>query len=241
MTVGRGSDKGWSMEFPYIFLDLDNTILDFNQSSIFAFERALRISDPDLEWQKVFSTFQTISHRLWRDFENGHIERDFLRIERFRQVCAQHSLDVEPQVFSKRYLDLLCENSFFVDGAKELCTYLSENEYQVAAVTNGLEDVQIRRLKSSGLRPYFQGLFCSSEAHRPKPFPDLFSAAHHFFGQPDKQQCLMVGDNLNCDVLGAADFGLQTCWFNPHSEVPPPEIVPHFEVQKLNQIYQLVE
>jgi FMN phosphatase YigB (HAD superfamily) len=33
-------------------------------------------------------------------------------------------------------------------------------------------------------------------------------------GWTDPAQVLMVGDNYRCDIQGAADFGMQTCWFN---------------------------
>ncbi len=54
-----------------------------------------------------------------------------------------------------------------------------------------------------------------------KPFPYAFTSLLNDLAL-DSRDCLMIGDSLNTDVLGAGNAGLDTCWLNPGgaSETP---------------------
>ena len=71
------------------------------------------------------------------------------------------------------YRERLGDSAILIPGALELCRDLSR-KYDLYVVTNGVADTQYRRLKSSGLDPYFKGIFVSEEAKSPKPQKEFF-------------------------------------------------------------------
>jgi FMN phosphatase YigB (HAD superfamily) len=50
----------------------------------------------------------------------------------------------------------------------------------------------------------------------------------------------MVGDNLNSDVKGALDAGLDACWFNLRGRPADPAVTPTYTVHALDEIPALL-
>ena len=227
--------------FPYLFFDLDNTLLDFHKASEASFFGTSIKFGLERYSSELYSSFTKISAKLWESFEAGKVDRSFLRVERFRRTFLLHNISEDPILFGKEYLNGLCEQSFFEDQALEVAQRLKHAGHRLTLITNGLEEVQSRRLKKTGLDQIFELCFCSSESLPPKPFPDLYKAAHEAVGSPDKSLCLMIGDNIVCDVLGANKFGFKSCWYNPKSLKKSTEIHPHYEIEHLLELENLLD
>jgi FMN hydrolase / 5-amino-6-(5-phospho-D-ribitylamino)uracil phosphatase len=96
----------------------------------------------------------------------------------------------------------------------------------VAAVTNGNADLAL-----VGLSRHFRFSLCAREHGKPKPAPCIYLAACKRLGLAP-HQVLHVGDDVELDVVGAAQAGLATCWINrlpgdgrarswPHTDIRP--------------------
>jgi FMN hydrolase / 5-amino-6-(5-phospho-D-ribitylamino)uracil phosphatase len=96
----------------------------------------------------------------------------------------------------------------------------------VAALTNGNAD-----LASIGLSRHFRFSLCAREHGRPKPSPCIYLAACDRLGLAP-HEVLHVGDDVELDVVGAAQAGLASCWINrvaddgnargwPHADIRP--------------------
>lgn len=91
----------------------------------------------------------------------------------------------------------------------------------VAALTNGNADLQ-----AIGLAEYFRFSLGAREHGQPKPSACIFHAACARLGV-EPSQVLHVGDDIEMDVIGAAQAGLRTCWINreqrswPHAGIRP--------------------
>ena len=51
----------------------------------------------------------------------------------------------------------------------------------------------------------------------------------------------MIGDSLTSDILGGMNAGIKTCWFNPQGRLGRGDIVPDYELGKLEQVPGLLE
>jgi HAD superfamily hydrolase (TIGR01549 family) len=89
---------------------------------------------------------------------------------------------------------------------------LRQARIRLGVVSNGSDDANAHRLLDrAGLAPFFQLILTSAAFGRRKPDPTIFEAAlTHLDARPG--EAVMVGDNLEADILGAAGVGMNTIW-----------------------------
>jgi putative hydrolase of the HAD superfamily len=95
----------------------------------------------------------------------------------------------------------------------------------VAAVTNGNAD-----LTRIGLHVHFAFQLAASEHGAGKPDPGIFRAACARLGI-EPGSVLHVGDDIDLDIVGAAQAGLRTCWIHRDDLHGPTPTWPHAHVQ----------
>jgi HAD superfamily hydrolase (TIGR01509 family) len=110
----------------------------------------------------------------------------------------------------------------------------------LALITNGLKQVQRSRLAQSSIGKYFEVVLISDELGVAKPHPDIFTVAFKAMGNPEKEHVLIIGDSLSSDIKGGSDYGIDTCWFNPHGKQPDAGIKITYEIQSLPQILTIL-
>ncbi len=85
-----------------------------------------------------------------------------------------------------------------VDGVEELFHYLKDNHKEIVILTNWFSGTQIPRLKKTGLYRYIDKIVAGEDAM--KPNIESFKLA---IGDTPKEDCIMVGDSIKTDKLGA--------------------------------------
>lgn len=99
-------------------------------------------------------------------------------------------------------------NSELIPGTKELLGELGER-YPLGMLSNFTDGPAVRKLIDLlGLSPFFQHVLVSGELGYRKPHPYVFERFVEAMDVP-ADQILFVGDDLNADVKGARDAGLQ--------------------------------
>ncbi len=74
--------------------------------------------------------------------------------------------------------------------------------------------MQSVKLERSGLDKYFNKVITSESAEAKKPSAKIFEHTMEQI-EADVNETLMIGDNLNTDIKGARDFGIDQIYFNP--------------------------
>ena len=64
----------------------------------------------------------------------------------------------------------------------------------------------------------------------------MIEEALRMVGCSDKSSALMLGDSLTSDIAGAANAGVDSCWFNPQGKENATAIRPTYEVRSLCQV-----
>lgn len=223
----------------YIFLDLDDTILDFGKQEHHAITRTLRAFgiEPTVE---VVARYVTHSARCWRALERGELDRDEVRVRRFRLLFEEIGAAADPEAVSGAYIRNLGVGHYFLPGAKEAVESLAK-KYRLFLATNGNDSVQRSRMTSAGLYPYFEKCFVSELLGHNKPTREFFEAA---FGQIpgfDPARAIMVGDSLTSDILGGIRAGIKTCWVNPGHLEARADIPADYEIEALSQLESLLQ
>ncbi len=232
------------MRYDLLLLDLDGTLLDYNEGERHALRQAF--SDLQLPYDDQLHprAYRHINNELWNDYEAGHIDREQLRHTRFRRFFGEIDLAPglipDPDEFSERYLSALSASAFLEDGARELLTSL-HGRVSLAVVSNGFAAVQYPRLAHAQIRDYFDVVIVSDEVRCRKPEPAIFDVAlrHPALGletEPERSRCLMVGDGIYSDMAGAIAYGMDSCWYNPDGLEFPLEQHPTYVVSRLSEV-----
>lgn len=213
-------------KYKNLFIDLDDTLWDFTANARFSLNQVYR----QFHLEKYYNEFDRFSEvymarnaELWKLYQHAAIGREELMIERFRHPLRQVGIIDDRLALSMNdfYLTVLGEQRELVPYAREALDYLSEH-YRLFILSNGFREVQYRKLEATGLLPYFKRIVLSEEAGVNKPDPGIFSfalkCAAAFCGDS-----VMIGDNYEADIRGAAAAGIDQIYFNPGEDVPERE------------------
>jgi 2-haloacid dehalogenase len=226
------------MPYKWLLFDLDGTLFDYDRAEQSALRGAFEgLAIPYQE--SYLPIYHEINHRLWLDFEKGTIDQATLRLQRFEMLFEALSLQCDTPAFSAIYLAHLANGAFLMAEAEETVKTLHDKA-DLAAITNGLTEIQGPRLARSGLEGYFKAVIVSEEVGSAKPAPEIFDTAFARMGHPAKDEVLIVGDSLTSDIQGGHDYGIDTCWFNPNNRSN--DGVPStFEIRRLPELHQIVQ
>lgn len=232
------ADMNRAMKYNLFMFDLDDTLLDFKASEELCFHSSLKSMGIESEREGLFEHYQRINRKLWDEFEQAKISKEALRIERFKELFLANDIAHDPNIASHRYLEALPSSVVLVEHAKEVCEHLSSRA-EIGIVTNGIHQVQIERIKNSGLAPYFSFIAVSEECGHPKPDSRFFDYSAKMARSFTKESTLVVGDRLETDVMGASNYGLASCWFNPEEKPLHLEISPTYTIAHLSELESL--
>ncbi len=125
-----------------------------------------------------------------------------------------------------------------IDGAYELLDFLRECGCRLHICSNGSLRGRMEKLKSLHLDSAFDSVICSELAGADKPDKVFFEYAIDKSGAKP-ETTLMIGDNYDTDIIGAANMGIDTLLFNRWEPdwVPPGPVT--YRVNKLKDILEL--
>ena len=221
-------------KYDYLLFDADNTLFDFQTSEAFALEQALQGLGIEFNYGYVES-YRVINHEVWRDFENGELAKEHLRNRRFELFFMELGIRADVDRVAREYLEHLSQSAFLIPGAEALLEEVSKN-HKLVLVTNGLKEVQRPRLKKSTIGHYFETIVVSDEIGHAKLDAAFFDYVFNEIGFPDKSRVLMIGDNINADIRGGLEYGLDSCWYNPEKKSLENGINPTMIIHQIGQL-----
>ena len=222
-----------------LFLDLDDTILDFHKAERLAISKTFRSFGLE-PTEAVLERYHAINQQHWEQLERGEITRDQVLVGRFQALFQEMGIPADPQEVARSYEHNLGIGHYFLPGAKEALDAL-RGHYRLFLASNGTASVQHGRLTSAGLYPYFEQVFVSQNLGANKPSKAFFDACIRRIPGYDAESALMVGDSLSSDILGGIKAGMRTCWVNPQGKAAPENIVPTWQIGSLSELPALLE
>ena len=196
-------------------VDLDDTLLDFQHTQLVALERVhAGFFAPFVGWERFFDEFRGINHHLWDMQSRGQIGFDELRVQRFQRTIDRviPAADVSATQIAAAYETAMGEVATLLPGALQFLEAVRQRGH-LAIVTNGLAVVQRSRLARCGILSAADALFISEETGYSKPDARAFTEAARLLKcQP--AECVVIGDSLTTDGLGAKNAGIEFWWLN---------------------------
>jgi len=205
--------------YRHLFFDLDHTLWDFEKNAdetlrhLFTYHALGRYGTFTVE--EFIGVYSNINHALWRLYQSNKISQQQLRGVRFVRTLAKLGVpEAEvPATISEEFTAILPRKAAVFPFTHEVLQYL-QGKYTLHLITNGFQDIQHIKLTSSGLTDYFQEVITSEHSGFLKPDRRMFEHALARTGATAAES-LMIGDNLECDVLGAYNAGIDQVYFNP--------------------------
>lgn len=200
--------------YDIVLLDADMTLFDFERSEREALRRVLLAHGLPCT-DEAEATYLKINQALWDAFARGEIDQDFLVVERFAALDRVYGVGWDSVRVNRDYLRALGEEAHLLPGAMELCQTLRSRGLTLAIATNGMPEAQRGRYIRTGMDRVIPHLFISMELGVQKPLPAYFDKVCQALNVTDRSRVVMVGDNLNSDILGGNNAGIDTIWYNP--------------------------
>lgn len=218
------------MKYKDLFIDFDDTLYDTHGNAVIALSETFDYFHLDRYFedpQVFYDAYWTANIDLWTQYAKGEITRDYLIVERFRRpLSVGKGIEVTKELcleISDKFLDFCASKPGVIDGAHELMDYLKRKGYRMHMCSNGFHEVQYKKLDACSLHDYFNTIILSEDAGVNKPSKDYFDYALTVSGA-NRKTTLMIGDNLQSDILGALNAGLDAMLFNrwqvPSEELP---------------------
>ena len=225
--------------FEFLFLDLDDTILDFQKAEHVALSKTLRSFGLE-PTETVLKRYNLINKAHWEALERKELTREQVLLGRFQVLFEEMGISAEPVKVARAYEHNLSIGHWFLPGAEEAVARLSR-KYKLYLTSNGTASVQKGRMTSANLYRFFENVFVSQEIGVNKPAVEYFEKCFAQIPGFEKTKAIIVGDSLTSDILGGQNAGIATCWVNPHHKQGRPDIRVDYEIEALSQLEDLLE
>ena len=229
--------------YKHLFFDLDHTLWDFEKNSgeclaelYNVFElNSMNISDFNVFHQE----FSIVNRRYWSLLERNEITHDDLRRRRFRDTLVNLGVNTDEAFgleLNNSFLEMLPQKSNLIEGTLEILDFLAPR-YELHIISNGWQDIQVRKMKSSAIAHYFGEIITNERAEARKPDKRIFDYATQLTNAK-LSESLMIGDNYEADILGAIGANMDSVFYNPDNIAFTEK--PTFEIKRLIELKEFL-
>lgn len=203
----------------HIFFDLDHTLWDFQKNSSLTFKFLLEKYNIPISLDRFLEIYMPINFSLWKLYRDEKISKQYLRHNRLKSAFEKLNVPVLSPIIdqmSEDYVTHLPDNNYLIKDTLLVLDYLVK-KYKLYIITNGFTEVQMKKISNSNLEKYFTCIIDSETVGVKKPNSKIFKYALNVSGAIETES-LMIGDNLEADILGALDAGFKAIHFNNNHE-----------------------
>jgi putative hydrolase of the HAD superfamily len=206
------------LRYKHLFFDLDHTLWDFNtncRETLYELYDKHRLSALDFSAEAFFKTYKRINDEMWAGYHLGTVTKEEIRNLRFLytfQTLGHTSTEV-PTGIDEEFLTLCPAKGHIFPYTLEMLEYLKTKGYEMHIITNGFRETQQIKISTSGLSPFFTHIIESDVCGFKKPDIRIFDLALSL-SQSTPIQSIMIGDDLNADILGARNAGMDQIFIN---------------------------
>lgn len=207
------------LKYRHLFFDLDHTLWDFDanaKESLFELYNFFKLESKAIgPFSFFYSTYLNHNAILWSRYEKGYISNEELKWRRMWRTLLDFKIADETlsKEMSAHFLEILPTKKKVFDYTFEILEYLTQKKYSIHLITNGFEKTQWSKLNNADLSKYFTHVITSETSNSVKPNKEIFDYALKKTGGK-LEESIMIGDNLDADILGAKNAGMDTIFVN---------------------------
>lgn len=199
-------------KYEIVLADADDTLFDFKKAEYSAFKMTLNHFGEDCTDDDV-ELYSKINLKYWKQLEKGLIDRETLKLSRFKEWFSILGFNLDAKAFNEFYTRALGNFGILIDGAEEFLKKLS-SVCDVYIVTNGLTTSQLGRFEKSSIKQYIRKIYISESVGYSKPAKEFFDHCINDIGEYDRSKYIVLGDSLTSDMQGGRNANIATCCFS---------------------------
>lgn len=228
-----------------IIFDLDDTLTNDLENIKYAFKNLLKYKNEEYTDEK-FSKFYAIDKRIWSDMAKGKIitpyennlekKVEWIRAKRFIEYYGEDKISYNDAVNANNiYINLMKDHVVSQEGVLETIKYLWNKKYRIVIATNGPIIPLKSKVNKLGITNYIDTIFSAEEIGFMKPNEKFYSALLKKLKINEKSEILFIGDDIEKDIEGGIQVGIDTCWCN-YSNATNTICKPKYEIHKLEEL-----
>ncbi len=231
------------MKYRHLFFDLDHTLWDFDANAMETLADVYKDLDLQTAGINDFDLFckHYLHHNavLWDRYHHGYITAEELKWKRMWRTLLEFKNGSEElaRKMSGYFLEVLPTKQNLFPYTHEILQHLKEKTYKLHLITNGFEKTQWRKLDNSKLGQYFEEVITSETSNSVKPNKEIFEYALRITGA-ELTQSIMIGDNLDADIKGAINAGMDSIFVN-HINAELKGIKPTYVITHLRELEEI--
>ena len=231
------------MKYRHLFFDLDHTLWDFETNAKETMHEVYELNGLHArgieDFDHFFERYSFHNERLWDRYTKGFIKQEELRWKRMWFALLDFKIGDEPlsKLMAGHFLERLPYKKNLFPYTIEILEYLTGKGYILHLVTNGFESIQHSKLESSNLRSYFAEIITSEASNSLKPNKEIFEYALSKSGAL-AHESIMIGDNLDADIQGGMNAGLDTVFVN-HLNIQILPVKPTYVIHHLRELEEI--
>ena len=189
-----------------LLFDLDNTIIDSSSELAIYYKEALdKLQYDSSKYLELYNTIDEYE-KTFNEKDNLYKKEDLLLLinDKMHENYDLKLIDEINNVIGKYWINKILLS-------EETIKYLFE-KYDLYVFSNWFYEAQYSRLKNINYLKYFKKIL-TADKYGSKPFKSAFENVLKEINMK-KEECIMIGDSINSDILGANKFGMKSIWFN---------------------------
>ncbi len=219
--------RAFSEAVKWVFLDLDNTLWDFDANAEEAIKELYHRHElhlhSDFHVDQFLSLYKEVNAAYWLRYEKGEVTKEVLRTARFTDTFNAMGVAaaLQPENVWQEYLDICPIMTRMMPGALDCLTELKK-KYRIALLTNGFERTQQTKISVSGIGAFVDFMMTSESVGMAKPDSRFFALALEKAGCI-AQEAVYLGDTWHTDVEGGMGAGIVSYWYRrgqDHRDLP---------------------
>ena len=209
--------RAFSEAVKWVFLDLDNTLWDFDANAEEAIKELYHRHELhlhcDFHVDQFLSLYKDVNAAYWLRYEKGEVTKEVLRTARFTDTFDAMGLEaaLQPANVWQEYLDICPIMTRMMPGALD-CLAELKKKYRIALLTNGFERTQHTKISVSGIGDFVDFMMTSESVGMAKPDSRFFALALEKAGCI-AQEAVYLGDTWHTDVEGGMGAGIVSYWY----------------------------
>lgn len=180
-----------------VIFDLDNTLIMWKDEYLCALEKTIKKHNKNLNKNTI--------NDLIESYENNHEYYDKTLLMDYINSNIDETITME---FIDDFLYNIGFCSDIDDDVIEILDYL-KTKYELVVLTNWFTEPQTKRLEHVDIRKYFKEIYGAEKYSKPNKSSFFLACGNH-----KPEECVMIGDNYDIDIIGANNIGMNTIYYN---------------------------
>ncbi|MBE5959691.1 MAG: HAD family hydrolase [Lachnospiraceae bacterium] len=211
--------------YRHLIFDIDDTLLDFGSAFFLARENVATFLGVECS-EEYKALDEKTGWKAWNEMRLDSTEEEdvqkhyheyyyeYLR-RHFKYLLEELGMKEDEEALVDCYLEAIASSASLKEaGTLDVIRKLSEN-YVIELASNGIVKTQMKRIKI--FEPFVRKTYISEDIGAIKPTEDFFKYILRDL-QCNPGECLMIGDSIMNDVIGAKKAGMATCYYNPRNK-----------------------